>query len=77
MNLVAGDCVMERGTGVICDELKEGLPPRIISKTKDLVAELLELFNADCPNRLGDGFAALFGNALQVEFFKSDSGRSS
>jgi hypothetical protein len=67
---VARDCVMERGARVFGNKSEESFPPVVIGGRKDLVADLLELFNADSSNGFGDGFATLFVKVLKIEFFE-------
>ena len=70
VDAVARYCVMESGARVFGDESEESFPPWIIGIWKDLVADLLELFNAGYSNGFGDGFATLFVKVFKIEFFE-------
>lgn len=67
---VAGNRVMEGGSGVLGDESEERLPPRIIDMPEELFPKLLEFFNADDRNGLGNGFAAVFVEPFRIEFLE-------
>src|SRR5262245_63716482 len=64
-------CVIERGTRIFLDQLKERLPPWSTGVIKNLVAKFFEFFNADWSDRFRDGFSPLVVHSFSVlEFFK-------
>jgi hypothetical protein len=61
---------MECRARIVGNESEEGLPPRVIGVTEQLVPKRFKFFGADRTNGFGNGFAALLVEALKVEFFE-------
>jgi len=70
MDAVACDRVMDSGVAVLRDESKEYFAPRIIEVMENLIAKFLQLFGTDGSNGFRDGFAPLFGDALDVDLIE-------
>ena len=65
LNAVVRRRVMEGSAGVLGDEGEELLPPRVIHMREKFFAERFQLFDADCTNGPGNGFAPGFRDFLQ------------